>query len=94
MQPAQTLMRFLGFSFTDCSVLVVCICRFERDVRAPGNRAVGSGASLQLPHGGGEAGESVHYPERRPGQRGNLAPFLYVGPITHRLLTPTDHTRA
>lgn len=75
---------------------LLCICRFERDVWAPGNRTVCSGESLQLPHSGGKAGESVHYPERGPGQRGSLA-FFCLCTRRHRhvpvpLVTPTAHT--
>lgn len=42
--------------------LCVCVCRFERDVWAAGDRTVRAGESVQLPHSGGQGRESVHYP--------------------------------
>lgn len=62
-----------SFSLGPCRsgslIIFPCVCRFERDVWATGDRAVGAGEGVQLPHCGGEAGESVHDPECGPGQR-------------------------
>ena len=47
-------------------------------MRAAGNRTVGAGEGVQLPHGGGQVGEGVHHTQRGPGQNNTIYVDLFT----------------